>query len=290
MASMNDILSVDRLPAMPAAMAKLIPMLLDPKTEWDALEKVVRQDEAMTAAVLRLANSVMYGSAGKQFDLKRAMPRLGRDTLRRCVLQQQVSGFSAGDNAAFGLQRGAMWRSALGGAIVAEKLARDGGSVDPSLAFMCGLLRDIGKLALNVAFGAEYLPMVSAQAADGRSFIEAEQLALGFDHAKVGAGLARKWKLPERLVLAIQTHHAPPLPSEPGHDVLFDIVHAADTICRWAGLGVGVDGLEYRLAEHVRAELKLDRRTAEREIAMVWEKLREAEESLGEAVKQGAAA
>jgi HD-like signal output (HDOD) protein len=289
MANLNDILTVDRLPAMPTSMARVIPLLLDARTEWNALEKVVRQDEALTAAVLRMANSAKYGSPGKHFDLRRAMARLGREALRRCILEQQVSGVVAGENAAFGLRRGALWRSALAGAFAAEELARANGPEEASLAFMCGLLRDIGKLALDVKYGANYLAMISAAASEGCSFIEAERKALGFDHAQVGGALARKWFLPERIAMAVEKHHEPPVPGV-GHDALFDVVHAADTICRWAGLGVGFDGMEYRLAPHVREGLKLDRRTAERDIAMVWEKLREAEESLGEPGKQGVAA
>lgn len=294
MASMNDLLSMDALPAMPAALARAIPLLLDPDSELSTLENVIQQDEALTAAVLRLANSALHGTPGKLSNLRQAMARLGRDKLRRCLLEQQVSGVIGGENAAFGLQRGSLWRSSLAGAIAAEELAREHGFEDPSLAFLCGLLRDIGKLALNVKFGAEYLPMISAHARDGRSFTEAERAALGFDHAQIGAALARKWRMPERIAGAIERHHEPPA-SGPKHDTLFDIVHAADVIARWAGLGVGVDGLEYRLAEHIRVGLKLDRRSAEREIALVWDKLREAEESLNQLAptlprQQGAAA
>jgi HD-like signal output (HDOD) protein len=288
MAGLSELLTIKRLPAMPATLAKAIPMLLDPESEWEELERVLRQDEALAAALLRLANSARYGGSGRYSDLHEAMVRLGRDALRQCVLEQQVAGVLAGDNAAFGLQRGAMWRSSLAGAIAAESLARRHAPEDASVAFVCGLMRDIGKLALNVKYGAGYQESICAHESEQLSFIEVERAALGFDHAAVGGALARAWKLPERVALCIEAHHAPPPPG-PGHDALFDVVHAADVICLWAGLGVGLDGMEYRLAAHVRDGLGLDRRSAEREIALVWEKLREAEEALGEAGAQGEA-
>lgn len=289
MADMKDLLLIDRLPAMSASMVRAIPLLMDARTDWDMLESIIRRDEALTAAVLRLANSAKFGAPGKHFDLRRAMTRLGRDALTRCILEQQTAIIGGGENAAFGLQRGAMWRSAMGGAIAAEELAKRHRPEEASLAFLCGLLRDIGKLGLNMAFGGRYLAKVSEHASDGRSFVEAEHEALGFDHAQLGAAMARQWRLPERISDAIEKHHAPPPPG-PRHDPLFDLVHAADTICRWAGLGVGVDGMEYRFADHVRAALNLDRKSAEREMALVWEKLRDAEESMSDAGKQGAAA
>ena len=288
MASMNDVISMDRIPAMPAAVVRLMPLLADPEADWTSLEKVIRQDEALTVTILRLANSAMFGSPGKHFDLRRAMTRLGREGVRQCVLEQ-VASLVSGENAAFGLQRDAMWRSSLGGAIAAEDLARKHDLPDVSLAFMCGLLRDIGQLALNVKYGAEYLRLIEANVREDRSFIDSERRTLGFDHAQVGAALARRWRLPERIAAAIEHHHNPPPPG-PDHDILFDVVHAADTICRWAGLGVGVDGMRYTLADHVREGMKLDRRSAEREIALVWDSLREAEESLVGTGNQGAAA
>ncbi|MCE7973698.1 MAG: HDOD domain-containing protein [Leptolyngbya sp. PLA1] len=290
MADVSEILSLKKLPSMPEAMARAVPLLLDPDLNWRSLEEVVKRDEALTTAVLRVANSARFGAPGRQFDLRAAMTRLGRDEVRRCVLSQQVSGIAGGENAAFGLQRGALWRSALGGAIAAEHLAGVHGMRDRAgLAFLCGLLRDIGKLALNVRYGDAYLSAVAGHARDGVSFTDAERSALGFDHAEVGAALARKWKLPEQVARAIEAHHAPPPPG-PGHDRLLDVVHAADTVCRWAGLGVGVDGMEYPLVQHVRESLGLDRRAAESQIGMVWDRLREIEDGPAQAETRGAAA
>lgn len=290
MASMNDILSMPRLPAMPATLARAIPILLDPASDWAALERIVRQDAALTAAILRLANSALFGTPGKQFDLRPAMTRLGRDALRRFLLEQQISSVVDGDNIAFGLQRGALWRSSLAGALAAEELARQHAFDQPALAFVAALLRDIGKLALNVRYGESYTPLIARHAKFGLSHAQAERAALGFDHAQLGAALARKWNLPGRVADAIEFHHEPPPPG-PRHDPLFDLVHAADAIARWAGVGIGNDGLDYALADHVRQRLQLDRKTTEADIALVWHHLCAAEESLASAARtQGAAA
>lgn len=282
MASMNDILSMPRLPAMPATLARAIPILLDPASDWATLERVIRQDAALAASILRLANSALYGTPGRHFELRTSMTRLGRDVLRRLLFEQQVSGIVSGDNAAFGLERGALWRSSLGGALAAEELARQHAFNEPALAFVSALLRDIGKLAINVRFGNSYNALIAKHAKSGLSYAEAERAAIGFDHAQLGAALARKWNLPERIAAAIEFHHEPPPPGS-SHDPLFDLVHAADTIARWAGLGVGTDGLEYRLAEHVRTRLHLDRKAAEADIALVWHHLCSAEEALAAA-------
>lgn len=286
MAVLNDMVTLDRLPAMPSTMARLVPMLMNADVDLDALERVLRQDEALTMTVLRLANSVQYGGRGSHHDLRRSMSRLGLRTLRQCVMSQQVAGAIGGANAALGMERGALWRSALAGALAAEELARRHQPDDAPMAFVCALLRDIGKLALNVKFGGAYLAAIAPYAHEGLSFDDTERAALGFDHAQIGGALARHWGLPERIARAVETHHAPPPPG-PDHDPLFDVVHAADAICRWAGFGIGFDGMEYRLAEHVRDGLSLDRRTVEREIARLQGQLRDALEALGETLEQG---
>lgn len=290
MATLNDVLKVKALPAMPASMARLVPLLLDPDSDWAAMERVIRQDEGLAADVLRLAHSARFGAGNARFDLRAAMIRIGRDALRRHVLSRQIAAMAPAENAAFDLRRGALWRSALGGAIAAEHLAlRHVHPADAGTAYFAALLRDIGKLALDLAFGADYLSLVAAHAAPDRTFVDAERRALGFDHAAVGAELARRWRLPDRVADAIRHHHAPPPPG-PAHDHLFDLVHAADVICLWAGLGVGADGLDYTLAEHVRTGLDLDRMSVEREITLVWERVGDAESLLAEQRPQGVAA
>ncbi len=289
MAQLSDILAIENLPAMPSAMARAVPLLLDPDSDLADLEQVIRQDEAMTSAVLRLANSARYGAPGQQFDLRRSMARLGRDPLRRCILEQHVCSVAGGDNPAFGLNRGALWRSALAGALAAEHLAIEHKFDQPSLAFLCGLLRDIGKLALDSFYGSSYLSLLDQRSGTGATFVEQEHRSLGFDHATVGAELVRRWNFPDRVAFAIEHHHAPPKLDE-NHDDLCDLVHTADTICLWAGIGTGVDGLEYRLSQHVREGLGIDRRSAERLIATVWQKLCEAEASMHGPSDQGAAA
>jgi len=289
MAKLSDVLAIDNLPAMPSAMARAVPLLLDPDVDLAELEQVICQDEAMTSAVLRLANSARYGAPGQQFDLRRSIARLGREPLRRCVFEQHVCSVAGGDNLAFGLGRGALWRSALAGAMAAEHLAAEHGFEQRSLAYLCGLLRDIGKLALDSFYGSSYLAAIEPQPEANRTFVEQERRSLGFDHAKIGAELVRRWNFPERVALAIEHHHAPPPPGE-GHDTLFDVVHAADTICLWAGIGTGLDGLEYRLSQHVRERLSLDRHSAEQLIATVWHKLCEAEATMRGPGDQGVAA
>lgn len=281
MVSLNDIIKAgDRMTAMPAAVARVTGMLAAGNTDADELAEIIKSDEVLTAAVLRRANSVAFGSSGRVFDLRQSIVRLGTKNLTHVVMEQKATDVFGESGAAFGLARGALWRSGVGGAVGAELLAKKAAPEEAGLAYVAGLLRDIGKIALESSFGDRYFKLLAPRWDAARSFVEVERLALGFDHAQVGEAMARRWGLPERLCAAIRYHHEPPAPGEEQHDILNDIVHAADAICLWAGLAVGHDGLAYILAPHVRASLKLTRHEAELEIAHVWTEVKSIEESL----------
>ena len=287
MVSIEDVIRAgDKMAAMPASVARVTSMLSSGNTEPEELADIIKSDEVLTAAVLRRANSVAFGSTGRVFDLCQSIVRLGSRNLTHVVMEQKSSDVFGATGAAFGLARGALWRSGVGGAIGAEFIAKKAAPQDMGLAYVAGLLRDIGKIALESFFGDQYFKLLAPHSDASRTFVEVERLGLGFDHAMVGEAMGRKWGLPDRLCSAIRYHHEPPAPGEEGHDILNDLVHAADAICLWAGLAVGHDGLAYNLAPHVRESLGLTRHEAELEIAHVWTEVKNIEESLNAPVAQ----
>lgn len=279
MAAVDDILQrVPELPALPSSSARIISMLTEDGDNANVagIAEVVRQDEAVAMTVLRYANSAQYGAAGREFDLEASIVRLGAKMLMKIALAQQ-SGEVFGDaGARYGLRRGALWRGAVGGAIAAEEIARSAGHPEPELCFLCGLVRDVGKLVLDAYLLADGKQELDVLIPPGGTFLEAERDSFGADHTEVGAALARHWRLPELVVNAIRLHHKPP-GSDAEHDQLYCIVHAADIICLWAGLAVGHDGLHYELCSHVRKTLLTNRSRVEELMAFTWNKLRELE-------------
>jgi len=276
----NVLDKIDDLPSMPAAAARLVSQAMDDAVGSEELERLARTDEAISTAILRRANSATYGRPGRIFSLEESIRRLGRRLIVRIALEHQVGALLAAGGSAYGLRRGDLWRGALAGGLAAEAIAQELGdpAVPSDLAFLGGLLRDIGKLAIDASgFDASGMPQ------DEACFLEHERATVGADHAELGGALAGKWLLPERLANAIRFHHAPPPPDDPRHDPLFDVVHAADVVVLWIGLATGDDGLRYRLAPHVAESLLPSRRGAESLIAVTWSRLAEIEAELGTA-------
>jgi putative nucleotidyltransferase with HDIG domain len=266
-ATLNEtIAALDRLPALPATSLQLISMLAGGGRDADLreVERIVSRDEAVTASVLRRANSAAYGMRGRVAGIGDAVRRLGTRELCRIALETQTSGMLANAGRSYGLRRGALSQSALGGAIAADALARDHG-VNREIAFVAALLRDIGKLAIDAVAGPDALERIAA-AADNRPFLAYEREAFGADHAELGAILCERWSLPREIVQAVRGHHEPPADAA---EPLTDVVHAADCVARWAGLGLGCDGLMYPFDAGARERLGVNRDDLEALVASV---------------------
>jgi putative nucleotidyltransferase with HDIG domain len=274
---MNDVqVVVDRLPSLPGNGAAILGSLLSPEPDLGDVERVVKQDEGLSTAVLRRANSVAFGSPGRTFDIGQSVRRLGRRPLIRVALEQQMTETLTGAGHAYGLRRQDAWTGALFGAVAAEIIAQDMGDVEPGLAFTAALLRDIGKLAVDAMMSPDEAARLGATGDGTQSFLELERDRLGADHAEIGAMLARRWDLPEVVAAAIAAHHSPAPPEDAErHSPLHDVVHAADTMGLWAGVATGHDGLRYPLAPHVQERVLRNNRRVERIMADAWDRFRE---------------
>ncbi|MDZ4754970.1 MAG: HDOD domain-containing protein [Phycisphaerae bacterium] len=251
--------SLDRLPALPATAARAVSLLSKNSSSAAEIERIFRVDEGLAAATLRRANSVTYAAgASRSFGLKESITRLGNRTLMRLALEHQAASTLRDAGKCYGLERGALWRSSIGGAAVAERIAQESRTVDPDLCFSAALLRDIGKLALDALAQGERA-MNWGRSVD-RPFVDIERERFGADHAEIGALLAEKWSMPAEIVLAVRHHHAPP---ESPINAVCDIVHCADCVTRWAGLGIGDDGMCHPLSPRARDAVDLHRERVE---------------------------
>lgn len=253
---LNEALAgLDRLPALPATAARAIALLGDGGANAAEVERLFRTDEGLATAVLRRANSAAFApGAHRAFGLRDAIARLGNRALLRIALEHSAAAPLRDAGRSFGLERGSLWRGAVGGASIAESLAREHAGVDADIAFAATLVRDIGKLAIDALAGGERAASWAGAAPD-RPFCDVERDRFGADHAVFGAALAERWSLPTPIIAAIRHHHRP----DAVVDSLVDIVHCADCVARWAGLGIGDDGLFHPLSPRARAAIGLDR-------------------------------
>ena len=212
------------LPSLPVTVVALGDAISDDRCTVDRILGILSKDPPLSATMLRLANSVMYGGEQEVRDLRSAVLRLGFDALLNLGRTAAVIRTLRGSKHLNAVQ---LWQHSVAVGLVAKgicRMIRQNHLGEP--AFMAGLLHDIGKIALDLCFPEEYAPVVQA-IQDGMHTVDAERELLGITHAQVGAELAIQWNFPETLKDAILTHHDP----EPGI-YLGNLIHLSDLMVR----------------------------------------------------------
>lgn len=246
---------IDQLKPVSEVAGKVMALLDDPDCGMSELAEIIRHEPALTANVLKLANSSYFGLPGKIDDAKQAIVYLGMGQVVELVLLATCAKHMDGAFEGYGLNAGELWRSAVSAAIVANDLAHIKGLKQSSLVFTGALLRDIGKLVLNQYVENAIVPILERVKEDGIAFRDAEREILGFDHSQVGAMIARNWHFPSTLQCIIADCHTPM--QAKGCFLEASIVHLADAICRKMEIGLGVDDAFYTEDERVARSLGL---------------------------------
>ncbi len=212
------------LPSLPVTVVALGEAVADDRCTVDRILGILSKDPPLSATMLRLANSVLFGGDQEVRDLRSAVLRLGFDALLNLGRTAAVIRTLRGSRHLNAVQ---LWQHSVAVGLVSKgvcRMIRQNHLGEQ--AFMAGLLHDIGKIALDLCFPEEYAPVVQA-IQEGRYAIDAERDLLQITHAEVGAELALQWNFPESLRLAILEHHEP----EPGH-FLGSLIHLSDLMVR----------------------------------------------------------
>lgn len=201
------IMTTRDLPAMPQVASKVLELSSDPNTSARQLQQVIADDQAMTARILKIANSAMYSCSRKVKTLTEAIVMLGFNSIRSLVVTSAARNLYNTKSSQTGLKERLLWEHSIGAAFACRLL------VEPRLpglteeAFLAGLLHDIGKLVLNMRVPVEFDQIVQVVYNENREFSPTERELLGFDHAHVGAMLVNKWKFSPVLEHVILNHH-----------------------------------------------------------------------------------
>ncbi len=218
---------LDALPPMPQATLDALEALRNEELGSADCAELLGHDPALAARALRLANSAFYGVPGRVMHLRDAVHLLGRRTLASLMTVALLARqFEAGANPALSVT--AFWRHAIATGYAARELAQ-ALQADAELAFLTGLLHDVGRLALAARFPAAMDTVLQRAQDASAGWHGIEREVFGTDHVEVGRAAAQRWRFPQAVVDAIGDHHAPGATPD-GHASLADIVHVADAI------------------------------------------------------------
>jgi HD-like signal output (HDOD) protein len=187
-----------------ATLARLRAMLADPGTDLEQIVSLIRLDPALTFHVVRLSNSVLFGTRERSDTLEGAVGRVGYMEIYRLVGLAATGQLCQRDLATYRLKAVRLWENSVATAAAAEVLARPAGG-DVGLSYATGLLRNLGSVIIDgfssgkVYPGEAEWPLVS----------EWEQQEFGLTSAEVTATLLEYWRFPADVIDAVRAHHDP---------------------------------------------------------------------------------
>jgi len=271
---------IDRLKPIPKLAHRIMSIADDPLSSMADLAAVIKYDQAITANILKVANSPYFGLRKKVDSIQQAITYLGMDQILDLVLIHVSGGNLKGGQKGYDLDGGELWRYSVSSAVLARKVAELKKIKTSHLVFTAALLKDIGKVVLNDYVG-EYLDEIAGLVSTQNiSFRQAEKAVIGIDHAELGRIVARKWHFSQRMEEMIGNHHLDDRWDE--NDLEMCVIYLADTLCMMMGIGVGSDGLAYRFHRKVIEKLDLTEKDLQIIMASFGEKMKEVEDLVRE--------
>jgi len=195
----------------PRILGKAMALLRDPNSDINDISEIVSSDTALAAQMIRWANSAFYGT-GSVSSLDQAVQKIGfRESIRLLNLSVARTMSNRGLDC-YGITSEVFWAESLFHGLFLEEMAKATRAVDPGEAHTVGLLRYIGRLAINqslkdLGFGLFW---------DGSIPLKAWELeSVGLPQAYVGAYLLRAWKFSNQMAEAIECQDEPDRPENP---------------------------------------------------------------------------
>jgi HD-like signal output (HDOD) protein len=214
-----------RLEPLPTSVTRLAVLVADDEAAMRDIVEVISFDQALTANLLRRANSASSASRAAIKTVHEAVVRLGTGIVLSLAMSSSVGTRLSGAIPQYGLEEHELWAHSVRASLAADVIRSKAKVPVPVESSTAALLHDVGKLILARHLGPEILDLLAAaKQVDGLTGAQAEALVLEVNHAELGAVVAQHWRLPESIAHGIGYHHDPEQCGEP---VAF-VVHLAN--------------------------------------------------------------
>ncbi len=236
---------LEDLPTLPAIAVRVLEATVRDDSSADDVVYLLSADQSLSARILQMVHRADLGISGEVNSVERAVALLGFEAVRSAVLSITVfHAINSVPTAAIYFKREEFWKHSIAVACCAELLAEKLPSgqdppVLPSDAFICGLLHDLGKVALDAMLPKGFSRVVEGTDLLRGNIADLERSIIGLDHLIVGKRLAERWRLPAVIRDSIWLHGQPPeaLPANVSNRAIVNLISLADLLARQCHIG-----------------------------------------------------
>jgi putative nucleotidyltransferase with HDIG domain len=248
------IAKANELAPLPASTVRLAQAVSSAETTLEDVAELIALDQALTATLLRGANSVASASATPVRSVKEAVMRLGTARVLALAVASSTRGMLNTPVTGYGLRQGELWRHSIASGIAAEVIPSYASVGVPPEAFTAAILHDIGKLLMTKFLSEEIMGFLRrAEEGDHLTRLDSERVLLSVHHGELGGLMAQHWRLPERIVTGIIYHHEP----DAGNDVTADVTYLANLVAKQIEAGLDGRQLDFQPSPAVLERLGL---------------------------------
>lgn len=248
--------SIKSLEPLPEVGMKVLELSVQEDLVPRELIAVIQTDAGITAKVLKLCNSALFGFQREIGSIVEAGNLLGTGALVNLVMTSCTGRYFRDYGAGAETAR-RRWESSVSNALAASIIAGWVADVDKSRAYTAGLLENVGHLVVD-RFMPEFGDAIQGEMDQGSARLDAEASVLGMSHAEIGGRLAEKWGFPEFLVDAIRNHHTPDRSAV--DPKLASVGHLGEAVTSKLEMGEGLEVLAYELKGAALGICGLDQR------------------------------
>lgn len=203
---------INTLPAMPVIAQKMLSLALNTDEGETQLLKLIAQDPQISARIIGLSNSSLFGTPGIITSINDAAMYLGLTQVKSVAIGMAT--ISALTKPPEGKLKSAdLWTHSMAIAaamrVIARHIPARTRPMDDQI-FLAGLLHDIGYNVLNfIAKDICNTLYEKLNTPSDTSLLEIEHALLGTHHGEIGAQLGMHWGLPAEIIAVIRYHHIP---------------------------------------------------------------------------------
>lgn len=230
----NLVQDVSTIHSLPLFYSRLSEAINHPRSSIADVAKIISEDQGLTARILKLANSPIFGCFSKIESITQAVTIIGVQQVRELALAISVMDVFKGIPKDL-VNMEQFWRHSIVTGLTARLLATSQREANLERFFVGGILHDVGRLVMFIKIPDLCREILEECRSNRLLLHQAERERLSFDHADVGGNLLRRWKIPPRIAEPVEFHHrcqrAEQYPRETS------ILHFADVIAHALEIG-----------------------------------------------------
>jgi HD-like signal output (HDOD) protein len=197
--------NMESIGALPSISIRIFRKLNDNDFEIDDITRLILQDPAICAQILKVANSAYYSRGTQIPTISQAVTHLGTNIIKRILFAIEMIGLYPGTLAIEEFNESEFWRHTLAGALLTQEIARRNNLADHESLYLAALLNNLGILVVRQYFPDKFRDICQFAQKRKVSFAEAEDFLMGLDHHDIAYLVAVRWGLPTKLLYAFKS-------------------------------------------------------------------------------------